>query len=107
MQIRGALFLISIFLAFSASADDTTTNMSQWRHIGSTMDSLIADGAKVVSVLNEQTGDSAIQTFYLQSDRSFFKCNQVDITDLKAKKSSGFFMCWQLVSPYKFTLPQK
>jgi len=100
------LLLIMILLTVPVGAEDTTTNMSQWKHIGSPMDALVSDGAKVVTVLNEQANDSVTDTFYLQGDRAFYKCTQVYITDLKAKKSSGFFTCWQLVSPFKFSLPK-
>jgi hypothetical protein len=99
MKIIFAMALLVI--ALSAQADELPN--SQWKLLKASLSDLVGKGYSVVAVTSETSGSGAsTQTFFLHRDTSFCKCAENHVSDLKARKSSALFLCWEITQPYFF-----
>src|SRR5690348_16997083 len=99
MKVIFAMALLVI--ALSAQADELPN--SQWKLLKASLADLVGKGYTVVAVTSETSGSGAsTQTFFLQRETSFAKCAENHMSDLKARKSSALFLCWEVTQPYVF-----
>jgi hypothetical protein len=95
-----------LFIALSAHADELPN--SQWKLLKASLADLVGKGYTVVAVTSDTSGRSvSTQTFFLQRDTSFAKCDENHMSDLKARKSSALFLCWELTQPYLYSAQKR
>ena len=107
MKMIFAMALLVIVLP--AQADELPN--SQWKLLKASMADLVGKGYTVVAVTSETSGRGAstvaTETFFLQRETSFCKCAENHMTDLKARKSSALFLCWEVTQPYVFSAQKR
>ena len=92
-----ALLLLGATLTAAAGESPS----SQWKYVGMSLHDLTQDGYNIVSVTSDVFSNGvSVETFFLQKGNSASKCSETHATDVKAKKSTAHFMCWELVKPY-------
>lgn len=94
------LFMMIFFLSTIASANELPT--SQWKVMnGASLYGLVSAGFHIVSVTSEDIAqDTGGYTYFLQKSSRVVKCSETYVIDLKHRKTTSLFMCWQLVPPY-------
>jgi len=82
---------------------------SQWKFVGlnKSLYDYVQDGYSVITVTSETFSDGGNQnsseTYFLQKNSKFAKCNENHSTNVKDKASVSIFICHELVKPYKWT----
>ncbi|CAG4888732.1 hypothetical protein [Paraburkholderia gardini] len=74
---------------------------SQWQPSQATLFTLVQDGYRIVSVIDERRGEAnSTQTFYLQREQGAFKCIEQHQIDQKTRMPAAQFACFELAQPF-------
>jgi hypothetical protein len=91
--------LALLVTALSAHADERPT--AQWRPVKQSLADLVGAGYTVVAIKSEPPSEGlSMEIFFLQKGTSLCKCGESHVNDVKARKSTALFSCWELVQPY-------
>ncbi|MGF6775711.1 hypothetical protein [Paraburkholderia sp. GAS334] len=101
MSARFAALTLTFPLAMaSLAAHAEPVPDSQWQASQVTLFTLVQDGYRIVSVIDERHGEAnSTQTFYLQREQGAFKCVEQHQVEPKTRTPEGQFACFELSQP--------
>lgn len=106
MSVRFVARMLALPLAFlsvvtSLAAHGEPVPESQWQASQATLFTLVQDGYRIVSVIEERRGEAnSTQTFYLQREQGAFKCIEQHQIEPKTHASEAQFACFELAQPF-------
>lgn len=96
-------------IAFASLTQGEESQTSQWKFNGfdKTLYDYLQDGYRVIAVTSEPTSDgdndNSSDTYFLQKNTKVARCIETHSTNVKARESTSFFICHELVRPYKLS----
>jgi hypothetical protein len=106
MSVRFVARKFALPLAFlpalaSLAAHAEPVPESQWQPSQATLFTLVQDGYRIVSVIEDRRGEAnSTQTFYLQREQGAFKCIERHQIEPKAHTPEAQFACFELAQPF-------
>ncbi len=106
MSVRFVTRMLAPVLAFLLAAASLAVQAepvpeSQWQPSQATLFTLVQDGYRIVSVIDERRGDAnSTQTFYLQREQGAFKCIEQHQIEQRTHMPEAQFACFELAQPF-------
>jgi hypothetical protein len=106
MSVRFVARRLALALAFLPAMASLAVNAepvpeSQWQPSQATLFTLVQDGYRIVSVIDERHGEAnSTQTFYLQREQGAFKCIEQHQIEQKTRTPEAQFACFELAQPF-------